>query len=253
MIYRQYSPSYYQPVMPVILRVILIIAIILLASWIFMPLVVSKVNAVSNSRVTKENISTADILAAEQKLSELGYWTGSVDGVMDEGSRHALIAFQKVELRRRTGKLTSEELQLIRKAHSPTPTEKDYQHIEVDLLRQVLFFVDRDNSVSKILPISSGSEKFYEQDGSYYRAHTPRGKFTILRKINGWRRSPLGLLYYPNYLYRGIAIHGNPSVPTYPASHGCIRIPMFAAKEFSELAPIGTVVMIHDQPTIIRD
>jgi hypothetical protein len=54
------------------------------------------------------------------------------------------------------------------------------------------------------------------------------------------------LLYYPNYIYDGIAIHGNPSVPVRPASHGCIRIPMFASQEFSEIATIGIVVMVYD-------
>ena len=58
-------------------------------------------------------------------------------------------------------------------------------------------------------------------------------------------KSPLGLLYYPNYLIKGIAIHGNPSVPSFPASHGCIRIPMYAAVEFTGLAPIGIPVVIH--------
>jgi len=45
----------------------------------------------------------------------------------------------------------------------------------------------------------------------------------------------------------GIAIHGNPSVPVYPASHGCIRIPMFAAKEFSQMTPVGTPVIVYDE------
>jgi lipoprotein-anchoring transpeptidase ErfK/SrfK len=47
------------------------------------------------------------------------------------------------------------------------------------------------------------------------------------------------------YIEGGIAIHGNPSVPVYPASHGCIRIPMFAAKEFSKINPIGTAVIVY--------
>ena len=65
------------------------------------------------------------------------------------------------------------------------------------------------------------------------------------RKIAGWRKSPLGLLYYPNY-FHGIAIHGNPAVPTFPASHICIRIPMFASKEFSVMAKAGMIVLVHD-------
>jgi lipoprotein-anchoring transpeptidase ErfK/SrfK len=123
--------------------------------------------------------------------------------------------------------------------------ESGYAHIEVDLSRQVLFAVDVSGSVSKILPVSTGTGKLFTSEGKTRRAVTPSGRFTISHKISGWRRSPLGLLYYPNYIVGGIAIHGNPSVPVFPASHGCIRIPMFAAKEFSKINPIGTVVIVY--------
>jgi lipoprotein-anchoring transpeptidase ErfK/SrfK len=83
--------------------------------------------------------------------------------------------------------------------------------------------------------------------GEIHRAHTPRGKFTVVRKISGWRRSSLGLLYYPNYIVNGIAIHGSLLIPAFPASHGCIRIPMFASKEVSEMLPVGTIVVVYDR------
>jgi lipoprotein-anchoring transpeptidase ErfK/SrfK len=51
---------------------------------------------------------------------------------------------------------------------------------------------------------------------------------------------------YPNYFLNGIAIHGSPAMKAYPDSHGCIRIPMFAAKEVSEMTPVGTIVVIYD-------
>ena len=62
------------------------------------------------------------------------------------------------------------------------------------------------------------------------KRHTPRGTFKVLRKINGRRLSSLGLLSYPSYIVNGVAVHGSFSVPTHPASHGCFRVPMFAAK-----------------------
>lgn len=151
-----------------------------------------------------------------------------------------------MEGRARTGVLTAQELETLRAANSPLPRITGYYHVEVDLRRQVLFMVDTDDRVSRILPICTGSGKLYTEGGQTGRAHTPRGKFKVLRKINGWRRSPLGLLYYPNYIFKGVAIHGSPAVLTYPASHGCIRIPLFAAKEFSELTPIGTEVIVYD-------
>lgn len=197
-------------------------------------------------RAAAARLTPAEVLEAEQRLSDLGYWTGEVDGRWDDGSRHALIAFQKVERRKLTGMLTREELAALQTATRPTPLESGEAHIEIDIARQVLFVVDAAGMVTKILPVSTGSGATYTDRGRKCVAHTPRGSFIVYHKIAGWRRSRLGLLYYPNYINEGVAIHGNPSVPMRPASHGCIRIPMFAAKEFSALTPTGTKVIVHD-------
>lgn len=194
----------------------------------------------------QQSLTEAQILEAEQRLSALGYWTGPVDGKTDAGLSHALIAFQKIEGRRRTGRLTIGELEALRVATKLVPRLTGFAHIEVDLTRQVMFFVDAENNVSRILPVCTGNDKPYVDQGKRQVAHTPRGSFKVLRKINGWRRSTLGLLYYPNYIHGGIAIHGSPTVYAYPASHGCIRIPMFAAKELSQLVPIGMDVIVYD-------
>jgi lipoprotein-anchoring transpeptidase ErfK/SrfK len=157
-----------------------------------------------------------------------------------------LIAFQKVEGRKRTGKLTRAELQALLSAQRPLPKYSGYAHVEIDLNRQVLFIVDATGTVAHILPVCTGNEKTYIDHGEIHRAHTPRGTFRVLRKIAGWRLSSLGLLYYPNYIHNGIAIHGSPAMAVYPASHGCIRIPMFASKKLSELIPVGTEVIVYD-------
>src|SRR5215470_9700679 len=202
----------------------------------------------------KKPVSREDILEAEQRLAELGYWTGPIDGVMDEVSRQALVAFQKVEGRKRTGLLTAEELQALRTASRPVPIYTGFEHIEVDLSRQVLFVVDKNSTVTKALAISSGAGNSYVSEGKKCRAITPVGEFTVYNKIAGYRRAPLGLIYYPSYFSGGFAIHGSASVPAYPASHGCVRVPMFAARQLSEMIPIGTVVIVHDdKPLTVRE
>lgn len=188
-----------------------------------------------------------EIQEARTLLSKLGYWLDEQATGRDASLRHALIAFQKIEDRKRTGVLTREELEVLRTAQPPLPQEEGYPHIEVDLQLQVLFVVESDDAPLRILPISSGSGEWFTEGGYTRRAITPTGRFKIIRKIEGWRKSPLGLLYYPNYFYDGVAIHGNPSVPARPASHGCIRIPMFAAIEFSEIAVIGMEVIVYDE------
>ena len=98
--------------------------------------------------------------------------------------------------------------------------------------------------VTHIVPVCTGNEKTYVDHGEVHRAHTPRGRFKVLRKIKGIRISSLGFLYYPNYIHAGIAIHGSWAMEVYPASHGCIRIPMFVAKELSGLLPVGMEVIV---------
>jgi lipoprotein-anchoring transpeptidase ErfK/SrfK len=191
-------------------------------------------------------LTDADILEAKILLDQLGYWLDTTAAGLDPSLRHALIAFQKIEGRPRTGVLTKAEIEALRAARRPRPLESDYPHIEVDLERQVLFVIGSEGASLRVLPVSSGSGKLFTEDGETRRAVTPTGKFKVYRKIEGWRKSPLGLLYYPNYITDGIAIHGNPAVPAYPASHGCIRIPMFASREFSEIATIGMVVIVYN-------
>src|SRR5436190_1197119 len=146
--------------------------IVLLLLFLFLVLTEN-----SFGKSLKQEPTTAQILEAEQRLSDLGYWTGPIDGVFDGGSKHALIAFQKIEGRERTGKLTPDELEALRSAVRPEPRESSYTHIEVDLTRQVLMFVDDQGQALRILPVCSGSDELYLDDGNWARAHTPRGKF----------------------------------------------------------------------------
>jgi N-acetylmuramoyl-L-alanine amidase len=53
------------------------------------------------------------------------------------------------------------------------------------------------------------------------------------------------VLWYPMYFKGGFAIHGYPSVPAYPASHGCVRIPMWIAPTLYGTHGQGTTVIVH--------
>jgi len=220
------------------------IRLVIVLLLIFLLLVLSE-NSIG--KTSKQALTTAEILEAEQRLSDLGYWTGPIDGSLDNASKQALIAFQKIEGRKRSGALTIPELEALRLASRPEPRESTFAHVEVDLSKQVLLIVDDAGTVTKVLSVCTGNDKPYTDRGKTQRAHTPRGRFTVTRKINGLRISSLGALYYPSYIVNGIAIHGSPSIPPYPASHGCIRIPMFAAKEVSEMLPVGTIVVVYDR------
>jgi len=195
-------------------------------------------------------LGRAQVKEAEQRLTELGYWTGPIDGLLDDGTRAALIAFQKWEGREITGKLTSAELDAIRNAAGPKPRDTGYEHVEVDVDRQVLMIVKDDDSV-RVLPVSTGSGKPFMDEGQESVSYTPRGRFVVYEKTYGWEDGKLGSVYYANYITGGVAIHGYLRVPNEPASHGCIRIPMFAAKEVSTMLPVGTIVLVYDKVSFV--
>lgn len=195
--------------------------------------------------------SRSEVKQAEQRLLEMGYWTGPVDGVIDGITHTALIAFQKWEDREVTGRLTRQELEAILEARSPQPKDTGYRHVEIDIDRQVLALIDDDGAIVKVVPVSTGSGKRYNEKGNRGLAYTPKGRFRIYGKVAGWKKSPLGLLYYPSYFSDGLAIHGNPSVPSEPASHGCIRVPMFASRQISKMLPVGTIVIIYDKDSFV--
>jgi hypothetical protein len=220
------------------LRILIAIVLILLVGALSCSV------AFAQNKVSSQ-VGRREIIETEQRLWDLGYWAGPIDGKFDSASRHALVAFQKVERRRRTGVLTQEELKALENARRPLAWHVGVGHVEIDLTRQVLFVIDESGTVSRILPVSTGNGELYVDHGEVHRARTPTGTFKVLRKINGWRLSSLGLLYYPSYILNGIAIHGSLSIPTYAASHGCIRIPMFAAKELSGMLPVGTEVIVY--------
>lgn len=183
---------------------------------------------------------------AEKLLADLGYWIIKIDDKKDSSTYHAITAFQKVEGRRRTGILTQKELNAMRLASRPVGKYTGPAHIEIDVTRQIIFLVDESGIVTQVLPVSTGNDKKYFDKGIWQTAHTPRGDFKIMRQIAGVRRASLGDLYHPNYFFGGWAIHGSMSVPFLPASHGCVRIPNFAAKDFSRLVWVGMNVFVYD-------
>lgn len=196
------------------------------------------------------NLTRAQIEAAEQALSDLGYWTGRIDGVFDPASRSALIAFQKYEGRDVSGSLTLDELEAIRNSAAPQARELGYEHVEVDLDRQVLMWVSDEGRV-RVLPTSTGNGKTFMDDGQESISYTPRGRFLVYDKSLGWETGPLGSVYYPNYISGGVAIHGSRNVPNQPASHGCIRIPLFAAHGVSKIMKLGTIVLVYDKVSFV--
>jgi lipoprotein-anchoring transpeptidase ErfK/SrfK len=79
---------------------------------------------------------------------------------------------------------------------------------------------------------------------------TPPGDFTILQKAR-WHRSNLysnaPMPFMQRLTWTGIAIHAG-QLPGYPASHGCIRIPLGFAQALFGMTALGEAVSIDDWP-----
>jgi peptidoglycan hydrolase-like protein with peptidoglycan-binding domain len=148
----------------------------------------------------------------------------------------AVYAFQKVQGLPRTGVVDARFWRTLASPRTPIPRySRPASHLEVNKGRQVLYVI-RSSRVALIVPISTAGIA-----GTF----TPVGRFAIYRKVAGFDPSPLGTLYDPLYFAGGYAIHGNPSVPPYPASHGCVRVPMWIAPHLYATNSYGETVYVY--------
>jgi lipoprotein-anchoring transpeptidase ErfK/SrfK len=170
------------------------------------------------------------------RLRELGYAAPSPRTVFDSDVQQAVYAFQKAQRLERTGVADTAFWRRLARPAAIAPRYRfPASHIEIDKTRQILMVV-RNGRAVLVSPVSTAGIAGY---------YTPVGRFAIGRKVPGYDPSPLGVLYKPMYFYGGYAIHGNPSVPPYPASHGCVRVPNFVADRLYESEPYGEAVIVY--------
>ena len=176
----------------------------------------------------------ADVL---RRLDALGYEVPSTTQTLfDYDALESVYAFEKVENLDRTGEINATFWSHLDDPRVPQPRyAQPASHIEVDKVHQVLYVV-RDGKVAQVSPVSTAG-----LPGRF----TPVGTFSIFRKVDGYDPSPLGILYKPMYFTGGYAIHGNPSVPPYPASHGCVRVPNFVIERLFTSEPYGETVYVY--------
>ena len=168
------------------------------------------------------------VVALERRLAELHYALQGIDGYYGTDTFEAVHAFHKVNGLPRTGSVEPWLWGRLARASVPR-AYRGGDHIEVDKTRQVLMVV-RGGIVSKVVHVSTGAT-----------GNTPLGTWHVYRKVGGWD----WVLWYPMYFKGGFAIHGYPSVPAFPASHGCVRVPMWIAPTLFGTNDYGTTVVVH--------
>lgn len=197
-------------------------------------------------RNLRDGMSGSDVLRLKQLLTGLRYDAGRLDSYYGYDLHHAVMTFQKVQRLPVTGYWgNAERLRATRPITWRVRYPSAGRAVEIDITKQVLVLSER-GVVRRIIDVSTGNNERYTSQGVTSTARTPRGHFSITRKINGIRISHLGALYKPSYFVGGFAVHGSASVPNYAASHGCVRITNPNADRIFALLTVGTPVHLYD-------
>jgi L,D-transpeptidase-like protein len=176
--------------------------------------------------------SSVFVLLLERRLQELRYRLPQPDRRFDFRTGDAVLAFNKVQGRSRVKYVSESTWRALVSPRKPRPRSGGRGlHVEVDKTKQVLYLV-RTGVVTDIVHVSTGRFEGWTRDGM----------FRVYRKVAGYSG---GRLYYPSYFDGLRAIHGWPEVPSYPASHGCVRVPMWTAIYLFDRVRMGTLVMIY--------
>ena len=187
------------------------------------------------------------VVALQKHLLALGYWIDAASGSYGLTTQQAVYAFQKVEGLPRSGVVDIQTSQRLTIARRPKPASTSGYVAEVDKAHQVIK-IERDGVTLWVINTSTGSGIPYVLDGTRFTAQTPDGHFTVSRQIDGLDTSPLGTLWRPKFFTgTGIAFHGSPSIPPFPASHGCVRMTNAAIDWIwaNNIIPIGTAVWVY--------
>lgn len=190
----------------------------------------------------------------EQRLADLRFDPGAVDGVYDQATTYAVHALQKIAGIDRNGRISVAEKAALETFQYPLPLhpEAEPNRTEIDVTKQVLTLYEN-YQVRLISTTSTASGENYCYNTPKAAptrrvcevAATPSGRYTYYFYYDGWHKGDLGALYNPFYFNKGIAVHGYEDVPPYPASHGCSRIPMHIAEYFHTLVTMDAPVYVE--------
>jgi hypothetical protein len=171
----------------------------------------------------------------QRTLARLRYLPeGAPRGLFDETTWHAVVAFQGWQGFTRDGVVTKQIWRALGRARPPRPWGGMTQGLQVDTARQVLLLV-QGRQVVRAIHVSTGAG-----------GATPHGRFAVYRKeLMSWSVPFETWMPYASYFYGGYALHAYSSVPSYPASHGCIRVPPLEAPGVYAFAGYGLPVWVR--------
>jgi hypothetical protein len=168
----------------------------------------------------------------QQRLAALHFYIPQ-SGVYDNGTELAVDAYHRLLGWGTSSALDGRTVSFLLNGWGEFKVRYPHQgrHAEGNLSRQLLALIDGRN-VQLIFPISSG------------KPSTP----TILGSFHVYQRTPGYLpdgMYYSDFFSGGYAIHGYDPAPDYPASHGCMRLPISDAIAAYNWLAIGDGVDVY--------
>ncbi len=177
----------------------------------------------------------ADVRRLRAELARLRYLPpGSGGARFDERTWHAVVALQGWLGLGRTGVVDRRTWRALARAGVPAPWARLRRGILIDTARQVMLLVDGGRTV-RAIHVSTGAD-----------GRTPHGRFAVYRKeVLSWSVPFSTWMPYASYFVGGFAMHSYPSVPSYAASHGCVRLPPVEAPGIYRFASYGTPVWIR--------
>lgn len=220
-------------------------------------------------RILELGMKGDDVLRVQQRLKDLKFDPGPVDGEFGQNTVQAMWAFEKLVLgvprERATGVVTPSTWAIMQSnlKFKPRRDADSSSHVEIYLTEQVLIVFTNQEPVLithmssgigepwceevKIDPGEEGNKTDQQiKIGICGEAVTPAGIYYFYNRRTGMRETKLGSLYNPVYFNYNIAVHGAILVPLKPASHGCVRIPMSVARYFPALVKYGDRVYVFD-------
>lgn len=201
------------------------------------------------AQVLERGSSGDAVLALQQQLNDGPYDAGTPDGQYGGQTMQAVYALQKLHGYPAEGSYGPIERYFLETGDGLrprlAPDRTSGKVVEVSVPAQLVTVYDNGQLILATHTSTASGEEFCTPAGGCRTAVTPDGDYTITRRIEGWRVAELGRLYNPLYFNGGIALHGSESVPTHPASHGCVRLPMHIAEYAPDLLPNGTPVIVR--------
>jgi hypothetical protein len=180
--------------------------------------------------------SGVKVLLLQRGLLKLGFAT-PVTGSFDGLTANAVNVFRKTNGMGRDGYATTSVYAKVLRGEGAFklryPNSGTHgKHVEFDWSRQVLVLADHGKPY-RAYHVSSGKPS----------TPTVFGSFRFYSKTPGTNSHGM---VYSSYFIGGYAIHGYASVPNYPASHGCLRVPIPNAVSIYNWIDLGDPIYTYE-------